>query len=132
MNKKVFLACPVNNVTKEEKEFLDSYVKSLEAKGYKVYYPHRDTEQSDPSGGYQILVDSCNAVKNADQVHVFWNSKSRGSYFDVGTSFSEHLLRGLPIKLVNRKAVEAMVAQQQKNNVKKSFEQVLLKLDSMS
>jgi len=99
--KKVFLICPVKDVTPEQRTFLDNYVAELESNGYKVHYPHRDTDQSDPIG-LEICTTNMNAIKNADEVHIYWTNKTRGGVFDFGMAF----MAGKPLKLVNPKEVE--------------------------
>lgn len=126
---KVFVLCPVRDATEKEKEFLGDYVEKLENQGYKIHYPPRDTEQVDPLGGYGICSENSRAIMESDEVHVYWNKKSQGSLFYLGTSFNEHKIRGMKIRLANRKDVETIVEEAQKPKI---FEQVLLKLDDLA
>jgi hypothetical protein len=48
----------------------------------------RDTKQIDETGGYNICTANRNAILNSDEVHVFWDSDSTGSLFDLGVAFS--------------------------------------------
>lgn len=128
LERKVFMICPVREASEEEKLFLQVYMEALEAKGYKVHYPPRDTNQVDPSGGYQICSDNCHAIMNANEVHIYWTKKSKGSLFDIGMTFMRSMVFGQPlVKIINRKDVERFVKEE---NLPKSFEHVLLQLDN--
>jgi len=85
MNKTIFIICPVTIATDEIRERLEKYTEQLENDGYKVHLPHRDTNQK------QSLFDICkqnmNAILAADEVHIFYNSKSKGIHFDIGMTF---------------------------------------------
>ena len=94
---KVFLICPVRNASDEQKTEMVSYISDLEKVGSKVYYPARDTDQSDPTG-YQICSDNFKGIENADEVHIFYDPKSAGSLFDLGMAFA----LGKPLKIVNQ------------------------------
>lgn len=126
---KIFLICPIRGATEKEKKFLENYVSKLESKGYNVYYPTRDTQQEDITGGYRICSSNSQIIQNSDEVHVYWNKDSQGSLFDLGTAFSEHKIRGLKVRSINRSDVEEIVSEQNSSN---SFEQVILKLDDLA
>jgi hypothetical protein len=130
LEKQVFIICPVRGATEEENEFLRDYVSGLEMQGYKVHFPPRDTNQTDPTGGYRICSANCAAIRNASEVHIYWTKKSQGTLFDIGISFDENQQNKKPIRLINRKDVESIVNAQKSQGVGKSFEQVLLRLDS--
>jgi hypothetical protein len=85
--KKIFLICPVRNATDEQKAHMQGYIDGLEAQGYKVYYPARDTKQIDETGGWNICTANKNGILDADEVHIFWDEKSTGSLFDLGMAF---------------------------------------------
>ena len=131
-DKSAFLICKVRGAPQEEIDYLNRYVAELESKGYRVYYPPRDTNQEDPTGGHQILLDNLAGMRNCREIHIKWNPTSQGSYFDLGLAFPEHTTKGKPIRLVNRDEIEKLVEEQRKKNIPKSFEQVLLLLDSKS
>ena len=97
----------------------------MESEGYEVHYPTRNTKQIDPSGGFNICTENCQAIRDADEIHVFWTKKSQGSTFDLGMTFRKIQDCNKPIKIANREEVEAIV---EKENKEKSFEHVLLKL----
>ena len=107
---KVFVICPVANLTGEKKLAIEQHIAELESKGVKVHWPPRDTPQDDPVG-YNICCANRDAIKSADEVHIFWNSTSRGSLFDFGMAFA---LRKT-IRLINDPT----------STPKKSFENVL-------
>jgi len=91
---KIYMTCPVKNATEQEKVFLENYVVKLESKGYVVHYPARDTAQTKD---YRVFETNIAAIKNADEIHVFWNGQSMGSCADVGKAFA----LGKPIRLIN-------------------------------
>ena len=117
MVKKVFVVCPVRSVTDEEKQILDKYVSDLEKSGYEVHFPPRDTDQTDTIGT-EICKENKEAIRSADEVHVYWSSGSEGSRFDFGMTF----MSDRPVKLINKEDVE--------KTPYKSLQNVLIELDS--
>ena len=113
---KVFLACPVRNVTPEQKERIDAYVAELESRGIKVHYPPRDTNQDDPTG-LSILRQNIGAIYESDEFHIFYDKTSEGSKFDIGAAF----ILNKRFKLANPEDVQRTQS--------KSFENVLLLLN---
>ena len=118
--KNVFIICPVRGATEEEHNLLMEFIRKKETEGIKVHYPPRDTNQDDPVG-YAICAQNREAIKNADKIYVYWNSKSEGSLFDLGMAFAMNK----PIELINPSEVRSMVTEG-----KKSFQNVLVHLDS--
>lgn len=114
---KIFLICPVRNVSKKEAARIKEYVKDLEDEGHVVHWPQRDTDQNDPVG-LRICRDNCTAIKEADAVHVWYNKDSQGSIFDLGMAFA----LDKRIALANRESVQ--------RTPHKSFRNVLLRLDA--
>lgn len=112
---KIFLICPVREVTDEEKVATEKYVIDLETAGNKVHWPPRNTDQDDPVG-LRICQDNRQAIEDADEVHIWWNDKSQGSFFDFGMAFALKK----KIVLVNSNSVE--------HTPQKSFSNVLLKI----
>lgn len=112
----IYLICPVRNVTKKEKKYLDDYVKKVEAEGKRVHYPPRDVEQDDVAR--RITYKHKEAMKKVKEVHVYWNRESTGSFFDLGMAY----ITEKPIFLVNREMI--------KKTPHKSFQNVLLYLDA--
>ena len=84
MVKKSFLICPVRGV---DPQVSQGHVSRLEAEGYQVHWPHRDTNQDDPTG-LRICRDNGAAISAADVVHVIWDGKSQGCLFDLGIAFA--------------------------------------------
>ncbi len=81
---KTFLICPVRGHSPEETKRI---VEDLEASGFDVHWPPRDTEQKDDTG-YRICSDNLEAIKSADVVHIVWDGKSQGCLFDLGMAFA--------------------------------------------
>jgi hypothetical protein len=119
LQKKIFLICPVREVTPDEQRFLINYVARLESEGHRVHYPPRDTNQKDDVG-LNICMQNRDGIRNSDEVHIYWNGKSSGSKFDFGMAF----MAGKPIRLVRRDMVQ--------RTPYKSFENVLLELDEQT
>ncbi len=116
--KKVFIICPVRGAAQKDSLFLETYVSMLEELGAEVHYPPRDTEQYDPRGlGYNICHENRDAMREADEVHVYWTKESEGSRFDLGMA----LMREKPVFLINKWDVE--------RTPYKSIQNVLLGLD---
>ncbi len=116
LEKKICLICPVRNATDQDKEATKAHVAKLEAKGKKVHYPPRDTDQNDPVG-LNICRTNRQAMIDSDEVHVYWTPGSEGSKFDLGMAF----MADKPIKFVNgRDYIRA---------TQESFENFLLELD---
>ena len=84
---KIFIICPIRNATEEQKTTLEKHISSLESKGHLVYYPARDTDQTDPIG-FAICDENFKGMRDADEVHIFWDEKSSGSLFDLGMAFA--------------------------------------------
>ncbi|HQJ73753.1 MAG TPA: nucleoside 2-deoxyribosyltransferase [Candidatus Dojkabacteria bacterium] len=92
--KKIFIICSVRGASPEYREKLESYVEDLEKRGCKVHLPHRDTNQQ--ARGYDICKQNMEAIRQADEVHIFYSSASQGTHFDMGVAFA----LGKPIVVV--------------------------------
>lgn len=79
-----FLIGPVRG---KSPDYLASIVADLEAEGWQVHWPARDTDQNDPSG-ILICTDNVAAIRKADFVHVVWDGESQGCLFDLGAAFA--------------------------------------------
>jgi nucleoside 2-deoxyribosyltransferase len=79
-----FLICPVRGHSMSETE---QVVAELEAQGWSVHWPPRDTDQRDPVG-LRICMDNRAAIEAADAVHVVWDGVSQGCLFDLGMAFA--------------------------------------------
>lgn len=91
---RTFLICPVRG---RPAEAWTEQVAALEAEGWEVHWPPRDTDQSDPTG-IQICTDNVAAIRKADVVHVIWDGQSQGCLFDLGAAFAM-MKRIIPIEL---------------------------------
>lgn len=94
---KVFLICPVRNVSEEVKAKILAYVHELESRGREVYYPDRDNphQNTDKIG---VLICGFNRRKmvGADEIHVWYDKSSDGSKFDLGMFFVISTLPYIP------------------------------------
>lgn len=80
----VYLICPVRG---KESQAYAHIVEKLEAEGKTVYWPARDTDQSDLTG-FRICASNTAAIQRADLVYVIWDGKSEGCLFDLGIAFA--------------------------------------------
>lgn len=85
-NLDVFIICSVRGMDKDYLDKLFRYAESLEAEGKTVYLPPRDTNQS--LSGLDINKSNREGIKNADEIHVFYNPNSSGTHFDLGQAFA--------------------------------------------
>lgn len=85
--KKIFVICPVRNAEPDIQEKISEYVANLEAEGHEVYWPARDTEQQDPTGGLQICRANFREIMEANEIHIWYDETSGGSKFDLGGVF---------------------------------------------
>jgi len=86
VQKRIFIICTVRNADDEYRLKLENYVESLEKEGIIVHLPHRDTNQN--ATGIEICTQNKEAIENSDEVHIFYNSKSTGTHFDMGVAFA--------------------------------------------
>ncbi len=86
MKKRIFLICPVRNVPADVKAKIEAYVAKLESERSIVYYPARDTDQTDPVG-LRICTDNRWGIRQADEIHIWYCKGSIGSIFDFGVVF---------------------------------------------
>lgn len=82
--KSTFLICPVRGTAPDT---YANIVAELEANGYVVHWPPRDTDQIDDTG-LRICRDNAAAIAKADCVHIIWDGRSQGCLFDVGVAFA--------------------------------------------
>jgi len=85
---KIFIIGSVRDATRENQIMMEDYVDFLEHHGHQVHLPKRDTKQD--ACGYDICTENMEAIKYADEVHIFYNSDSQGSHFDMGVAFALH------------------------------------------
>ena len=84
--KNIFIICSVRGMDEEYRKKLEEHVEILERFGDDVHLPHRDTNQH--ATGIEICTQNMNAIKAADEVHMFYSSKSTGTHFDLGVAFA--------------------------------------------
>lgn len=66
-------------------ERVQAYVKQLEDEGHEVYYPYRDTPQSDVR---VVLTCNLKGIIWSEEVHILWNGSSFGTIFDLGCAYA--------------------------------------------
>ena len=109
---KIYIICSVRGATDDYRKKLEDYTANLEAEGHEVHLPHRDTDQDSTS--LAICQQNKDATLEADEIHIFFDSSSTGSYFDMGMAFA---LRK-PIKVIETEAFDYI---DEEGNYKKSF-----------
>lgn len=110
MKKKIFIICTIRNASQDYIAKLENYAAQLESEGHIVYAPHRDTNQN--ALGYEICKQNMQAIKDADEVHILYNSNSQGTHFDMGVAFA-----------LNKKIV---IVENEPLTVGKSFQRMLV------
>jgi nucleoside 2-deoxyribosyltransferase len=83
---KIFVICSVRIATPEYRKMLEDYVFVLEKDGHIVHLPHRDTNQE--ATEFDINNRNMQAIKESDEVHIFYSSESLGTHFDMGVAFA--------------------------------------------
>jgi nucleoside 2-deoxyribosyltransferase len=115
---KIFIICSVRGVDESYRKMLESYCKELEQKGNEVHLPHRNTYQNNTEIG--ICGQNRDAIKWSNEVHVFYNSLSQGTHFDLGMAFALNK----PIKVIENesetqnKSFSNMIRQWEKRDIK--------------
>lgn len=136
---RIFLLCKVRGCPPEEVERQRAYVESLESQGHTVHWPPRDTKQDDPLGGVGICRATLSAIMGSNEVHVMWDVTSEGRLFDLGMVFALRELyelgrkfslatttsRSFKVVLADSQALDAIIVEQERNGVRKSYERVL-------
>jgi len=87
MGKSVYIVCPVRGVSPEQHELIKQAVEKLEMAGDAVFWPERDALQSSNTG-YEIVIEELEAIKECDEVHLYWDVTSKGSHFDLGAALA--------------------------------------------
>ncbi|MFA5999404.1 MAG: hypothetical protein WC783_00285 [Candidatus Paceibacterota bacterium] len=93
--KKVYFLSPVRSTTPEITKIMEEYVKDLENQGYEVYWPMRDTVQTD-TNGFNICMQNFKGMKDATEIHTYFQ-ESQGILFDFGIIFTLNK----PLKIIN-------------------------------
>jgi len=99
--KKIFLICPVRNISKHTENRLREYVNKLESQGHMVYWPFRDTDQNDRTG-LRIMRDNRQAIWEAPEVHIWLDANSEGSRTDLGMYFAFLMFTKKKLVVANR------------------------------
>jgi nucleoside 2-deoxyribosyltransferase len=84
--KRIFLICSVRGASPERFAEQAEYVAGLEQRGWVVHYPPRDTDQT--ATGLAICGQNAAAIRESDEVHVFYSPDSQGTHFDMGVAFA--------------------------------------------
>jgi hypothetical protein len=108
----IFLICPVRNATPDQKVEMQNYINVLESQGISVYYPARDTDQTDTIG-WAICTKNLWAMEHSKKVHIFYDPTSTGSLFDLGMAFA----LDKELTVVNINQVEATDGKKSFNNL---------------
>jgi hypothetical protein len=116
---KIFIICPVRSGTPKA---VEEYVAKLEKEGHQVHFPPRDTNQSDRIG-ISILGQNVSAIRNADEVHMWYDAASEGSHFDFGVTFALNK----PLKIINPEAIQPTLTKSFANAIR-----VYAKMEEMS
>lgn len=95
MKYNVGLICSIRSGA--DKEYIEEYLKALEDNGIVVFYPGRDTNQIDDSGGINICRENRMNFSNCEEIHVIFHPESQGTLFDLGMVFEMNK----PLKVVN-------------------------------
>ena len=96
---KIFLICPVRNMTQKQKVDIQLWIYKREKAGDEIYWPFKDTNQS--GNGTDICLANLAAINTADKVAIYYDSRSEGSIFDLGMCWA----LGKSLMLVNKEKV---------------------------
>jgi len=107
----IFIISPVRKSTPENELEIKAYQRALQATGIESYYPLIDTNQND-SVGLTISKTNKEAIKKRDEVHIYYEQTSRGSFFDTGMSFYFNK----PAYFINEDEMASEILPQGKNN----------------
>jgi hypothetical protein len=94
----IYLLCPVRNMTVDQKDVLENYIKTQESLGHKIH-SFKNVDQSDDTG-FNIVMGHFEGMKSSDEIHVFWDVCSKGSHFDLGMALVFSELENKKIKLI--------------------------------
>jgi len=90
---KIAIICPIRHGVPKD---VEDYVAKLEARGNLVHFPPRDNPQEDTIG-YYICFTMLEAIRKADEIHIWYSPDSQGVHFDLGIAFALHK----KLKLIN-------------------------------
>jgi hypothetical protein len=97
----IFMINPVRNVTTSQETEIRRHVAIIENRQkdwpeHKVHFNMRDVDQT--KDGLSICTAHRDAMRIADEAHVWWDPNSVGSHFDFGMAFA----LGVPLKIINQ------------------------------
>jgi hypothetical protein len=83
----IYIICSVRKAKLDRTESTRAYAQNLREAGHRVHFPPDDAPQDDPTG-VAICETHLKAMREADEVHVFWDVESFGSHFDLGMAYA--------------------------------------------
>lgn len=83
----IYIICPVRGASALQTDRLRKHAASLREAGHTVHFPPDDAPQDDPTGA-AICRTHLAAMRETDEVHVFWDVASKGSHFDLGMAYA--------------------------------------------
>ncbi len=89
---RIYIICAVRNASEIRVTEIRAYAAGMRKLGHHVHFPPDDAPQTDPTGE-AICRTHLVAMKDSDEVHVFWDVESKGSHFDLGMAYA----LGIPI-----------------------------------
>lgn len=84
---RIYIICAVRNASQDRVREIRDYAERQRTLGHSVHFPPDDAPQDDPTG-VAICSAHLEAMRRADEVHVFWDVKSSGSHFDLGMAYA--------------------------------------------
>lgn len=84
---KIYVICAVRNAPQEYVSRIREQIQRAREQGHVVHFPPDDAPQEDPTGS-AICAVHLSAMKQCDQVWVYWDVESKGSHFDLGMAYA--------------------------------------------
>lgn len=113
----IYVVCPVALLTDKEKALIDSEVDNWEEQGHNVRLPYRDTDQED-AFGMRIIEEHEDDIIWADEVRVWYNRTSTGSFWDIGqTKMAQYFLPNKRLRWVNVDEVDLRFYEQYQERI---------------
>jgi nucleoside 2-deoxyribosyltransferase len=83
---KIGIIHTINGASEEYLTKVKFHAFTLWREGHEVHCPILDTNQSGTS--IEICTSNVEAFRSCDEIHVFYNSASKGTHFDLGACFA--------------------------------------------
>ena len=83
---RIFLICPISQVTSEETEAIGAWVKGQEAEGHSVYWPTRDIFPT--AGSLRTGQDNRDEMEKAEAIYIWWKPGNEDCLFYLGMVFA--------------------------------------------